>query len=146
MEERRLWKNLPSHVPDKTIWRRGSLRLKVAPSQIHGYGTFTHTPLSAGQFLGRFSGRVLCTSDSDKVCEAFINRHEVCDDRRLLILRKNGAWAVVDSRGSVFEWLNHQHDAYANVNVTETGELYMVEDACCDDELTWDYGPGPWCV
>jgi hypothetical protein len=62
-------------------------------------------------------------------------------DDRSLLLRHNGVWAVVDVRGSVFEWANGaRSEGEANVHVGEHGWVEMRTDVEVGGELVWWYG------
>ena len=151
-DEREKWRhrgNVWCREPWKGTSRR--VRLLVRPSLITGagMGLFWDDDCDGweGQRLGCFSGRVVHTSDSrdDAECWAL----EQADDR-LVILRMGGAggaggaggsWAIVDARGSVFEFVNHANDREcANLHVTSTGIVELQADVSKFDELTWWYG------
>ena len=48
-------------------------------------------------------------------------------------------WCIVDTRGSVFEWLNRATASDSNVRMSPDGELYAMCDVSAGSELTCNY-------
>lgn len=134
----------------KTRWTRSTsnrkhkVELKVTKSRIPGAGKglFVACDVSEGTVLGRLFGRVRFVSDSKRDAEAWgLGRGE----SRLVLLsvgkRRESGWAVVDVRGSVFEWMNSsESEETESVHVSQRGWVSATRDLGAGAELLWFYG------
>jgi hypothetical protein len=141
-DEREKWRhrgNAWGRQPWKGKGRRVSLVVRHSRIAGAGMGLFWDDKCDGhdGQQLGRFSGQVVHASDSHDDAEDWAL--EQADDR-LVMLRVGGQWAIVDVRGSVFEFANHADSECANLHVTSTGIVELQTDVTKFEELTWWYG------
>lgn len=114
--------------------------LKVRPSPIQGMGLYWDDARDGeeGQRLGYVSGRVVFASDSQGAAEDWALKQT---DDRLIMLRLDNQWAIVDARGSVFEFANHAaEEEGAVLHITEGGAVELQADVTRSTELTWCYG------
>lgn len=65
-------------------------------------GLFAESDMEEGFVLGRMSGRISFCSDLSECDDWALQRRE----DRLVLLRRESRWAVVDVSGSVFEFEN----------------------------------------
>ena len=104
-----------------------------------GLGLFAPSNLEEGRTLGRFSGSVRFESDFADVAENWALMQ--ADDRLVLLRGGRKRWAVVDVRGSVFEWANCSVDEESqNLHVSEHGWVTTERDVEAGTELVWWYG------
>lgn len=58
-----------------------------------------------------------------------------------MLLRHHTSWAVVDVRGSVFEYANcSESETDANLHVSESGIVQVSTHVMPGEELVWWYG------
>ena len=116
---------------------RRDVRLKTAPSKIHGVGLFADECLEDGFELGWMSGRVVFEG-SRGACEDWALAR--AQDRNVL-LRHGAGYTVVDVTGSVFEWANCATDEHAaNMHVLPSGRVEACSEVESGEELVWFYG------
>ena len=137
-EERAQWRQC-GHKWSRLMGAGCTVRLEVRPSPIEGMGLFWDDACDGedGQHLGRFSGRVVFASDSQDAAKDWALKQV---DDRLIMLRLDGQWAIVDTRGSVFEFANHAEEGDAVLHVTEAGFVELKANVKQSTELTWYYG------
>lgn len=127
------------------------MQLRVAPSRIPnaGLGLFVagNHGLEEGTELGRLSGSIRFESQSRDTAEDWALAQQ---DERLVLLRnsvcgsgdgvRGSSWAVVDVRGSVFEFANcSSSEESANMHVGESGRVSVECDVESGTELVWWY-------
>lgn len=151
-EERRAWSSKTKQGAG--TWRRSGssgVQLRVAPSRIPnaGLGLFVagNHGLEEGTELGRLSGSIRFESQSRDTAEDWALAQQ---DERLVLLRngvcvssdgvRGSSWAVVDVRGSVFEFANcSSSEESANMHVGESGRVSVECDVEPGTELVWWY-------
>lgn len=139
-EERGLW-TTTRRGRRSALWQRRAegrtpaVALEVRASEIQGAGRglFATRELAEGTPLGRLSGRVLF-SGAKGACEDWAVARA---GTRSVLLRHARAWAVVDVRGSPFEFVNKAEDV---LHVSECGAVECARDVAAGEELVWDYG------
>lgn len=101
-------------------------------------GLFADMDFEEGHVLGRMSGIVCFESECVDTSENWALAQM---DERMVLLRANGRWLVVDVRGSVFEFANCSVDEEsANIHVSESGWVTTECDVEKGTELVWWYG------
>lgn len=115
------------------------VKLCMGPSRIAGAGTglFVTRDVCEGERLGRMSGIVPFQGEHDACVEWALARA----DTRLVMLRRAGAWVVVNVRGCVFEFANSPTGTFdETMHVRENGWVEAACDLRTGDELLWSYG------
>jgi len=117
----------------KTTLRRGSPRISVRRSGIHGRGVFAATFIPKGTRIVEYKGRRISEAEADR-------KYDDTDPHTFLFLLDDAIVIDANYEGNSARWINHGCDPNCEP-VEEKGRLFIdaIRDIPPGTELAYDY-------